>query len=148
MVRGTDRQEPNLTLGHFSLWIQGRSCPDSNDFWDGNWLQSKVRVEASGAKIEIVGTFLRNTELLGFMQSVSRMSDKVAGTAELRCIEPNLGMVLAMDRLGHVDVKVSITPDHLTQSHNFSFMVDQTFLPPIVRACGRILERFPIIGKR
>mgnify|MGYP001062776523 CR=1 FL=1 len=136
-----------LTLGDFSLWVYGRSYPDSIDFWDGNWLQCKAQVKVNGASVEVVGTFLRNDELMDFMRGLSRMHDEVAGTAELHCIEPNLGMALATDALGHISVEVSITPDHMAQSHHFSFAVDQTFLPPLIKSCERVLDRFPIIGK-
>lgn len=140
-------REPDLTLGCFSLWVYGRSYPGSDDFWDGNWLQCKAQVKAGGSRVEVIGPFLRNTELLDFLRDLSRISDKLTGTAELDCLEPNLSMVLTMNALGHVAVEVSITPDHLTESHQFSFEVDQTFLPPIVRAFMSILERFPVIGK-
>jgi hypothetical protein len=87
-------------------------------------------VKASGASAEVIGTFIRNDELLNFMHGLSRMNDELAGTAELQCIEPNLRMILATNALGHVSGEISITPDHLTQSHNFSFDIDQTFLTP------------------
>jgi hypothetical protein len=45
---------------------------------------------------------------------------------------------------GHITVKLATTPDHLIESHRYTDGFDQTFLPQIITACKRILERFPV----
>src|SRR5262245_58281939 len=50
-----DLVEPDLKLGGFSLWVFGRQFPDANDYWDGNWLNVRARVEAPGALVEAPG---------------------------------------------------------------------------------------------
>ena len=40
--------EPDFKLGGFSLWVFGQQFPNAADFWDGNWLNVRARVDAPG----------------------------------------------------------------------------------------------------
>lgn len=138
-------REPDLNIAtHFSLWVNGREFSNAEDYWDGNWLNVLARVEAHGATVEASGAILRNSELAGFCRELEQMEITVSGRAHLECIEPNLDVVFEGDALGHIEAKVRITPDHMTQSHQFTFALDQTFLKPLIAACKDILGRYPI----
>ena len=143
---GIDR-DPDLKLGGLSVWVLRREFPDAEDYWDGNWLDVFARVEAPGASVEASGPWLRNTEVGGFLDQLETVYRDLSGTAKLDCSEPYLGAEVTCDALGHVEITVSITPDHLTQSHRFTFELDQTFLQETIRGCKGVLERFPIRGK-
>ena len=30
--------EPDIKLAGLQIWVHGRQFPDSDDYWDGNWL--------------------------------------------------------------------------------------------------------------
>lgn len=45
--------------------------------------------------------------------------------------------------VGHLEILVEITPDHLTQEHKFRFEVDQSYLPGLISQCRKILSRWP-----
>jgi hypothetical protein len=32
--------EPDLRVAGLRVWIHGRQFPDSQDYWDGNWLNA------------------------------------------------------------------------------------------------------------
>jgi hypothetical protein len=68
------------------------------------------------------------------------------GNAALDCIEPNLKVELKSTGSGHLAVRISITPDHMTQAHSYSDQLDQTFLPPIIAGCRAILAKYPLRG--
>jgi hypothetical protein len=51
-----------------------------------------------------------------------------------------------MERLGHLEGEVEITPDHLSQFHRFTLDLDQSYLRALIASCDAILERFPIVG--
>lgn len=136
--------EPDLELGGFSLWVLGRQFPDAIDEWDGNWLHVRVRVEAPGALIEAEGAFVSAPELADFAKQLGALHTTLAGEAVLRCLEPNLHVALRAKSLGHVSVCVRITPDHMTQSHEFLFEIDQSYLGPLLSACGQVLSRWPV----
>ena len=136
--------EPDLKLGGFSLWVFGRQFPDANDYWDGNWLNVRARAEAPGASVEAQGAIVHTSELAGFVEQLESLYTNLVGEAALRCMEPNLQIVLRGDALGHVAVKIMITPDHMTQSHEFKFDLDQTYLGPFLNGCRSVLSRWPV----
>jgi hypothetical protein len=140
--------EPDLQFAGLSLWVFGRQFPDKNDYWDGNWLNARVRVEAPEAVVEAHGTIIFVPELESFTTEVELLNRKLTGEASLRCTEPNLNIVLRVDSLGHMTATIMVTPDHMTQSHKFVFNVDQTYFKPLIAECKRILLCYPIRGKK
>jgi hypothetical protein len=59
--------------------------------------------------------------------------------------EPELCVTIQRaDRRGHFWLEVSITSDHLAQTHKMGFEIDQSYLPGIIRACSRILDEYPV----
>jgi len=139
-------EKPDLKLAGFSLWARSRQYPDADDYWDGNWLNIRALVEAPGSSVEATGPWLRNDELADFVTQLEALDRDLTGDAELHCAEPALGLKVACSSLGHVRITVELTPDHMTQTHQVIFDVDQTYLKPAVAACRRILDRFPIRG--
>jgi len=133
-----------LKLGGFSLLVYGRESPDSDDYWDGNWLLVRARVEAHRAFVEAEGSFLHAPELANFMKELEVLHATLVGEAVLRCMEPNLEIAIESKSLGHMEVRVMLTPDNMTQSHNFTFDLDQSYLGPVLDGCRRVLLRWPI----
>jgi hypothetical protein len=117
-----------------------------DDYWDSNWLIVTARMEASGARVESSGSFIRSTEILGFLNEIRVLYDELNGRAELSCLEPELGISMEGNGRGGVSVIVNLTPDHLTQRHKFEFGVDQTYLQPLIASCEAILEQYPVRG--
>jgi len=58
---------PDLQVGGLQLWIHARQFPDSEDYWDGNWLMVTVRCCASGAEVWVKGPILHLSELHHWM---------------------------------------------------------------------------------
>ncbi len=130
-----------LHVAGFRLWVHGRQFPEAQDYWDANWLNVSACCEAPGAIAWAAGPILMTVDLERWRSECERME----GEATLRSYEPNLRVhVRPVDRLGHLSMRVEITPDHLEQQHAFEFGIDQTFLPGIVLQCGAILEEFPV----
>jgi hypothetical protein len=136
--------EPDLKLAGFSLWVLGRQFPEANDFWDGNWLNVQARVQAPGASVEARGAFVRAPEIAKFVEELEALNSNLVGEAVLCCIEPTLRIVIRGDALGHLAAEVMITPDHMTQSHEFRFDLDQTYLGPLLDGCRHVLSNWPI----
>jgi hypothetical protein len=138
--------EPDIKFAGFSLWILRREFPDREDYWDGNWLRIRAIAEGRGASVDVSGPWLRTDELSRFYDELVVLGRDLLGTAELVSIEPVLRLKAACGRLGHIDVTVELTPDPLTQSHRFSFGIDQSHLPRVLAGCKQLLDRFPIKG--
>ena len=83
-------------------------------------------------------------EIYGLLHETETLYQTLQGQAELRCMEPNLGVQLLAQTGGHIRVKISITPEHMSESHNYMDGFDQTYLPPIIAGCKAILAKFPL----
>src|SRR5262245_32494289 len=138
--------EPDIKFAGFSLWVLNRQFPARNDYWDGNWLNVRVRVEARGAAVEVCGPILHAPEIKRFLDELGRLNSQLKGEAALHCMEPNLDVVIQGDARGHLLATIMITPDQMTQSHRFIFSADQTFLSPMIVSCKRILSSWPVRG--
>ncbi|MNK20302.1 hypothetical protein D3C87_385390 [compost metagenome] len=143
-----DDDDPDLKLGGLSLWAESRERPNDDDYWDGNWLIIRARVEAPGSSVELRGPWLRTDEIASFLTEVEAMLRDLRGKAALAPIEPAIKATLEMGSLGQIAVYVEATPDHIEQRHSFHFGFDQSYLPEIIRSCRKILLRFPIKGSR
>ena len=137
---------PDFQLGACRLWVRGRTNPTSKDLWDGNWLNVVAECEAPGAKVQAIGDFIHLTELSAFQAALEKLYQELSGAAELRCMEPELRITLEIKPTGLIEMRVMITPDHLHQSHQFNFGIDQSFLPTAIRQLVVILDRFPMVG--
>lgn len=140
--------EPDLRMGGLSLWIHGRAYEDSTEDGDGNWLQITALCRYPGAWTRAEGTILHLGEIVRFLAGCEKLFQTLNGVAALDCMEPNLNVELESTGSGHVTVRISITPDHLTQSHAYTEELDQTFLPPIIAGCRAILAKYPVRGDR
>lgn len=74
-----DEDEPDLKLGGLSLWAESRERPDDDDYWDGNWLVIRARVEAPGSSVELRGPWLRTDEVASFLTEIEAMSKNLRG---------------------------------------------------------------------
>jgi hypothetical protein len=104
----------------------------------------RVLVKTPGSRVEVVGSVLRIDEIATFTRQLEALYRDLTGTAELECLEPALRVKVACGPAGHIQVIVDITPDHLNESHEFRFAIDQTYLPATLAGCKRLLDLFPI----
>jgi len=139
--------EPSLRVGGLRLWVHGRQFPDAEDYWDGNWLLVTAMYRSSGSWTSATGAILHGSELVQLVAEADRLYSSLAGTATLPCMEPNLRLEMTGNGRGRIDLEVLITPDHLTESHRYVEQIDQTHLPPLLRACRSVLAEYPIKGK-
>ncbi len=126
------------------MWALAREFPKSDDYWDGNWITIHAHVEAPGARIDLQGPWLRSDEVEGFLEQLETLNRDLRGAAELACMEPMLSAKVTCGSLGHIEVIVEITPDHMTQSHRFRFESDQTYLASAMKGCRAILAKYPV----
>jgi hypothetical protein len=137
--------EPDLRLAGLSIWVDGRQFPDASDYYDANWLNVRVRMEATGATVKCDGAIFMTSDLERFRAELASLNETLAGEAALASYEPDLKVTLKAQHLGHIAGEVEITPDHMNQFHRFALVLDQSYLPALVAACDRVLERFPVV---
>ncbi|KVE96029.1 hypothetical protein WJ03_21510 [Burkholderia vietnamiensis] len=83
-------------------------------------------------------------ELVRLLDECERLYKSLSGVARLDCIEPNLRVTLTAQPVGHIDVQIDITPDHLLERHEFKESIDQSYLPAIISQCHEILTEYPV----
>ena len=139
--------EPDIELAGLQIWVHGHQFQDNEDYWDANWLNVTAHCGAQGASVWVSGNIIQLPEIAHLMTGAKTLYKDLKGKAELPCIEPELFVELEAKSLGQISMTVKITPDNLSQSHTFSFDVDQSFLPRLIENCDAVLKKFPIKGK-
>ena len=138
---------PSLQIGGLRLWITGRQFPDADDALDGNWLVATAHCEAIGASILVQGAIVMVTDIATFGEQCTAIVKGNSGSALLDPHEPELKVSLeTVGPLGHIKAQVQISPDHLRQSHHFTFEVDQSYLPGLIQQCDTIVSQYPLRG--
>ena len=141
-------RDPDLQIAHLQIWVLDRQFPESDDYWDGNWLLVSATCETGTSRVSAEGPILHLSELDSFREGCNRLAESLSGESALACMEPNLHASLSFsDRLGNIAAAISITPDDLIETHEFRFDIDQSHLPYILRGLNSILEKYPIRSK-
>ena len=138
--------KPDLNMNRFKLWIHGRQYPNSDDFWDGNWLNISAYCGKSGASVYTNGAIVHLSEIEKWQNLCQDLNQSLSGIAELEFIEPNLVFKIELQK-GSGSLEIRITPDHMNQDHRFTFEFDQSYLSSIILDCKEILKKFPIRDK-
>lgn len=137
-------RDPDLMIAGLKVWVLRRQYPDSDDYWDGNWVEVDATCEADGSHVRARGPFIHLSELGRFRDACAAIHEELTGEASLDCMEPTLGATLTFsDSLGNIDARISLSPNHLEQTHDFLFRIDQSHLPYILRGLSAILEKYP-----
>ena len=138
---------PSLNVGDPRLWVLRRQFPDSQDSWDGNWLNVVAVYSGIGSRVEVSGPFLDTVSFVAFRSRLEAMASSLTGSAELSSVEPELRLMLSYaDTLGHVEGWLELTSDHLREEHRFKIELDQTHLPELIRQLRAIETEFPTRG--
>lgn len=97
-----DRQA-DLSLGGFQLWVYGREFPDSENYYDADWLLVKAQCVTDSSSVKTGGPIIRIFELDRFLSECKQVYQDLSGKATLNCIEPGLELVIEMQSRGRFD---------------------------------------------
>jgi hypothetical protein len=137
--------EADLSICGLRLWIHGRQFPDAIDYWDGNWLRVTAFCTYPHSAVQIQNNAcVRTDEVARLLAGCEKLYSTLDGEAELKCMEPYISVEFAATARGHIGVKLSMTPDHIKETHEYEDEIDQSYLPAIISSCQAILEKFPI----
>jgi hypothetical protein len=138
---------PSLKIGGFAIWVHGRQIPTSDDYYDGNWLRVTAHCGELGASVWASGALVMVPDFVRWADQCNAVLRGEAREASLAPLEPELEAIISSsDALGHLKLRVKITPDHLRQEHSFEFDVDQSYLPALIRQCREIQSAYPVRG--
>jgi hypothetical protein len=129
-----------------TLQIHGRTNPDSQDFWDANWLHCTADASA-GTFRGTVDWQLRNEDLVRFLSALEDLDRRVS-VALLDTGDGWLDVEVTRDEQGHIQARCQLVdnPDG-GNTLEFRLLLDQTVLPALQGQLREVLERFPLVGK-
>lgn len=123
-----------------------RNHPDLFDYWDANWVKCELEIAAGGFR----GAFradLRSEEFQAFLEEAEGLSRTLDGAAGFSTMEGQIAFSLAGDASGQVRVQgEAVDAPGGDNRLQFSFDIDQTYLPQICRSLEVILAAFPVVG--
>jgi len=141
-------EAPSIELGGFQIWVHRRQFPDVHDRWDGNWLHVTAQCAQAGAIVAAGGPILDAADLQRFRDQLVAIHGTPSGQAELSGAEPNIRVrVGANGALGHLRVRIELTPDSQAQGHWFEYVIDLGDLADTIRQLDTVLELFPVRGR-
>ncbi len=117
------------------------------DYDDGNWLNVTAFYSNENASVTISGTFIMITDIACFAEKCEELIARKTDIARIQTLDPEFNIeIKKIDPLGHLEMTVQITPDHILQEHTFRIEIDQSYLPDIIKQCRKIESKYPVRG--
>jgi hypothetical protein len=135
----------DIHIEDLTITVIGYERPESDEYYDSNWLLVEMRYERGDTKIVRRGSDIQAPELVSFLSQVEKMYEIVSGHAELSCIEPYISINLQMNKTnGHVSGLIELTPDHVKEKHIINIEIDQSYLTEIINDLRVAVNAFPV----
>lgn len=127
--------------------VISRRYPDTTNYWDINWIDSKINVDIPGYVVEFHAS-LRTDELSDFLNELQLLNKNLKGNATLNNLDKYIHFECEMDRLGKMKWSgETCYPAGFGAVLNFEFNSDQSYLERLIKELEAVLSVFPIIGK-
>ena len=130
-----------------SLAVEGYSHPQSEDYWDGNWVKSRINVAVGGFNGDVRGD-LRLDEFQHLLDELKILQKTLDRKVIFTTTELWFEFKIEGDNLGHLEFQGTLwgywNADNLLQ---FTFQSDQTYLSNPIKQLETVLSHFPIKGR-
>lgn len=125
--------------------ITGRSHK-TLDYWDANWVNAEVKIEAGGFR-GAFGAEFRSEELKEFRDGLAGLYSFDLREAKFKTIEGQLSIHIEGDSTGHF-VATCDAEDRAGIGNCLRFFLyfDQTEIPEVLNDLNQILKEFPVVG--
>lgn len=128
--------------GKLEVNILGRDHTDSLDFWDGNWVNSEIKIEVPGFNAFYEAN-LRLDDISRFYQALIKLKSGTSNEAEFTTLEDGLYFRLAVERNGSINCNGKAR-NNLGSTLNFILDTDLATLDNFVREIDAILKSYPL----
>jgi hypothetical protein len=137
----------DIRICNLAITIHGREFPESNDYWDRNWLLVSVAYSNENTTVLAGGPIIHLSEIESFLKKLENIDKTLQGSASLSCMEPNLSVHINMKSLGKAEMITNITPDHLLEEHRFKEEIDQSYFKEMIMNLKNVFNTYEI-GKK
>lgn len=123
---------------------------ERSDYYDSNWLGAEIHVSAGAFSAHLESDiFLRSDEFESFLKQIEPLYESLRGRAKYVSLEDWINMEISGDGHGHMLAKGYVIDNHCEGNKlNFSIHFDQTSLPKTINGLKKLLEKYPVVGKR
>ncbi|TMF72551.1 MAG: hypothetical protein E6I18_16900 [Chloroflexi bacterium] len=129
-----------------SIDVRGREH-GGEDYWDGNWLQTRVSVRA-GAFRGAFDASLRVEEFIRMWNGVRVCMTALDGTFVFETMEEQLSIVAKGNGIGRFTAEcVAQDAAGVGNELTFEFSFDQIQLAPLATELEKLIKTYPLVGK-
>jgi|LauGreDrversion4_2_1035121.scaffolds.fasta_scaffold14863_4 hypothetical protein len=130
--------------GKLEITILKRSNSDTDDYWDGNWLEAEIKIVLPGIKI-LYGTNLRVDDLQRFYENVIALKYNRSKEAEFTTMEEGIYLHLDFEPNGAVRCKGKANSES-GNSLDFKIQTELALLDVFIDELRIALESYPLVG--
>jgi len=131
--------------------VLGRSHPQCDDYWDGNWIEAQISLSAGGFQGRF-GASLRSEEFVRLRAGLRLVYASLGTTipthvAEFTTLEEQLSIKVVGDGLGHFTAECVAVDEAGTGNRlEFTLRFDQTYIPAMLTGLDALIGAFPVKG--
>lgn len=137
---------------HIEIRALRWSHPQANDYWDGNWVDSEIRIDIKPWRATYPAQ-LRTEEFSQFHDQLREMYEGERKEASFEPMEPWIGLTLELDALGHIAIRGDAGPEgfgkffgQVRLSFHLMDAMEQTDLPPLIDDLDKLSREYPTKG--
>ena len=135
---------PDIEIGRLKIWIHSRKYPDSNNFWDVNWLNSTFYLKSSNSSVWVSGDILHNTEIVEWLAEIERLDKERIVEANLVTMERYIKLRIAPQSYERISIGVTFFQNDTFETHNFEFWQGKDLLKYLTEGFQKLLDKFPV----
>ena len=129
-----------------NVQVTGRSHPSSQDYWDGNWVNADIEIDAGSFRGRY-GAYLRVEDLRDFRDAVAHLYSFASKEAEFKTMEEQLQINIRGNGLGHFTADCeALDQAGIGNRLVFSFEFDQTEIPEMLEELEAFVREYPVKG--
>ena len=130
--------------GKIEITILRRVNSETNDYWDGNWLEVEIRIEVFGIKTIYRANF-RVKDLQRFYEDLTLLDEKTSEKAEFTTMEEGLYLHINVELNGIVNC-IGRADTGSGNRMDFNVQSDLATLDVFIRELKTNLESYPLVG--
>lgn len=132
--------------GVIKINIIKRSFPDSDDYWDANWLEAEVEIDIPNFHASYNMNF-RVDELQKFNEELINLRSLFVKEASFTTMEEGLRLECKTNSRGHVLCRVKAIDEYQT-CLNFDLETDIPSIAYWIKEVETVLQKYILIGSR